>query len=52
MITLGKILIFAMGFCVGAIHGIHIASKKAIEIYEEMEKEHDGRRSKTDIKRL
>lgn len=36
------ILIFAMGFCVGVIHGVHIASKKAIEIYEEMENEHDG----------
>lgn len=44
MITLGKILIFAMGFCVGVIHGILIASKKAIEIYEEMESRNDNKR--------
>lgn len=42
MDILGKILIFAMGFCVGAIHGVRITSKKAIEIYEEKENEYDG----------
>lgn len=41
MDILGKILIFAMGFCVGAFHGVRITSKKFIEIFKEMESEHD-----------
>ncbi len=41
MDILVKILIFAMGFCVGAIHVVHITTKKLIEIYKEKENEHD-----------
>lgn len=44
MDILGKILIFVMGFCVGAFHGVHITSKKLIEIYEETESGNDNKR--------
>lgn len=29
---IGFVLVFAMGFCTGAIHGIRITTEKAMEI--------------------
>lgn len=34
---IGFVLVFAMGFYTGAIHGIRITTEKAMEIYDELE---------------
>ena len=34
---IGFVLVFAMGFCTGAIHGIRITTEKAMGIYDELE---------------